>query len=276
MRSSSSIGEQPCSAWHSSSSRRCSWAWTWRTSRWRSEYSAIASSQSLGTARTLCAAIPTRTPGTAAAHSRSRLDPAQERVHVGVAEPALSRRRRQIARRPSRRGDRRPAAARSAARPRPPPPPPRTPSRCAPDTACRPAGGARSETRRPRRSRRRPSRRTSRSASWRIVVGIEAAGQPEHLGPPGPEVVVPIAAGPFGAAPQRALERVGMGVRHGRDGGPRGHATNSSARATTRAAIAASSRSTVSAGEWLTPVGLRTNSMAAGTRSASTPASCPA
>ena len=114
---------------------------------------------------------------------------------------------------------------------------------------------------------------------------VERLGQAEHLGPPRPEVVLISAARTLGTPPERPLERVRVGVRHGRDRRPgtriaefrRGaHERSSSARSTTRAPIAASSSDTDSSGEWLIPVGLRTSSIAAGTRSASTPASWPA
>ena len=96
--SSSSIGEQPCSARHSSSSRRCSWACTWRTSPWRSEYSAIASSQPRGTARTLWAATPTRDAfACRCAQARSASTRARKRLDVGIAEPPLTLERRQVA-----------------------------------------------------------------------------------------------------------------------------------------------------------------------------------
>ena len=159
VRSSSSIGEQPCSARHSSSSRRCSCAWTWRTRPCASAYAAIASSHGAGTARTLCAATPTRDavalgrPRAQGVHAR------EERLDVGVAEAPLARAR--------------PAAPVPAvavvgggeqhdlrARRRAPPPRPRSPSRSAPRRACRRAGGGRSGTRRPRRSPPPPSRRT--------------------------------------------------------------------------------------------------------------------
>ena len=90
------------------------------------------------------------------AHARSRVEPLQERLHVGIAEAPLARGR--PARR-SRRGGRRPAAARSPARSSPPPRPGRSPSRWARRRASRRAGARRSETRPPRRSRRRPSAR---------------------------------------------------------------------------------------------------------------------
>ena len=272
VRSSSSIGEQPCSARHSSSSRRCSWAWTWRTIPWRSEYSAIASSHDAGTARTLCAAIPTSTPGTDDAHERSastrrqeRLDVADRRSGAGPAPAAGPRR-------PSRRGYRPPGAARSAGRPRPP----------ASATACaiafgsaygravglvvdvveladdRVAGrghlGVRLERDRVHRSG------SSVSASANISVRhVQKSSSP----PAGP--------GPLGAPAQPALERMRVRVRH-----PGNRATiagpivmtrassDASARSTTRAATAASASSTSSAGEWLTPVSLRTSSIAAG------------
>lgn len=54
------------------------------------------------------------------------------------------------------------------------------------------------------------------------------------------------------------------------------HASVSTAACTTRAAAAASSRSTSSPGAWLTPAAFRTSTMPAGRRCAITPASWPA
>ncbi len=107
---------------------------------------------------------------------------------------------------------------------------------------------------------------------------VERLREREHLGAPRPEVVVGAGrSGALGATAESSLERVGVRVRHPGDrDGRDGHENSLSARATTRAAIAASARSTCSAGEWLTPVSLRTNTIAAGTRSATTPASWPA
>ena len=112
-RSSSSIGEQPCSAWHSSSSRRCSQAWTWRTRSWLLGVVARSPRSSRpGTARTLCTATPTPTPGRPEAHAR-RPSSRSRNVSTSGRRSAAAR---GWARDPGRRGGRRPAAARSPAR----------------------------------------------------------------------------------------------------------------------------------------------------------------
>ena len=110
--SSSSIGEQPCSARHSSSSRRCSCAWTWRTSpcarRTRRSPPASRAARRARCARRRRRATPSRPRGPGA----QRVDPLQERLDVGSQKrrwPGSGGR----SARPSRRGDRRRAAARS-------------------------------------------------------------------------------------------------------------------------------------------------------------------
>ena len=74
--SRTSIGRRPCSARHSSISRGCSSACTWRTSCSRLAVSPTASSQSIGQARTECGARPTRAPlsRSCATHSRYAVD----------------------------------------------------------------------------------------------------------------------------------------------------------------------------------------------------------
>src|SRR6266851_3527565 len=94
-----------------------------------------------------------------------------------------------------------------------------------------------------------------------VAVGVEAGRDGVHALAPGPERAVVR----LGSGPQRAVERVRVGV---------GEPGQGEARARTPASQSA--RSACSAGECETPVGLRTNSMAVGTRAASTPASCPA
>ncbi len=101
-------------------------------------------------------------------------------------------------------------------------------------------------------------------------LGGEAAGQREHFGAPGPEVVGPIGGQTLGPPSKPALKRVGMGVGHGRDAH---HTRLGSVCRTSSTATSASARSMSSAGEWLMPVGLRTNTIAAGSWAASTPAS---
>ena len=127
-RSSSSIGVQPCSAAHSSSSRRCSQACTCRTRSCRSAYSPMASIQLAGTARTLWTATPTRTPGALApsrsATRRARGMPRRRRRRSAAGpRPAGGRGR------PSPCGGTRPGAARSRAPLRRPPRRGRSPSR---------------------------------------------------------------------------------------------------------------------------------------------------
>ena len=102
------------------------------------------------------------------------------------------------------------------------------------------------------------------------IASGSSPGEPEHLRPPRPEVVATIRREPLRPATQPALERVRVGVDHRRD------ERHSSILAATRTAASASSSSTCSAGAWLIPVRLRTSTIAAGTRSPITPASCPA
>ena len=219
VRCSSSMGETPCSARHSSSSRGCSWAWTWRTRPCASAYAAIASSQPAGTARTLCAATPTWTP------SRARRPRAQRVDAREVGSTSGSQKRRWPgeggrSRRPSPRGGRRRAAARCAAR--------------------RARGLGDRDRHRVRVGVRRPvglvvdvvelahravagGGHLGVHAPRRLAhgAGVVRAGEPVHRLAPGPEVVGGVRLGrrPLGRAAQVALERVRVRVDHRRQRG---------------------------------------------------------
>ena len=270
VRSSSSIGVQPCSARHSSSSRTCSCAWTWRTSPCRSAYRPIASSQSAGTARTLCAATPTLTRSRSAAQDRSPSTRSRNASTLG----SQNRRCPGSAQARGPRGGRPRAAARSPGRPRRRPRRARSPARWALRRVCRRAGGGRSGTRPRCRSPRPPSRRTRAPPPRASAPG--RARLPGHT---------------WSGASSRSRRRRTRGARRARAGragtrasarwpspGPQPAASRQPLQRPRQRGgrLAASESSTCSDGAWLVPSALRTRTMPAGRCSATIPASCPA